>query len=858
MAQYLRHFLEDPLGYPVDLGITDIRNGSEDLSVGGFVYIGDDEHSVLAPGGTGADNSVGAGHARVLGQYGVGLPRRVGLGLAAVDADADNDDVEVLTTVYVDSTVTTWRAFLGARVSGTSSLALTGYFGEVSWNDATSQPTAHITKCVAGTDTALASSAALATNSAGIVHMRFRVNGTALKLRVWQLGEVEPSAWTVEVTDAAVAGTGRAGGGVFMTTVVANKNLVFPYLSMATGGDTAPDGPVTWPDYLDFLGQQDSMRCVLVEVEALGQTSVGAEAEALVCMSNYPFVGQPWDTYPNVAYEEILLDIGAYSRRMTETLVGRSTISHGDIVFANEVSTGELGFLEDASVGQLDDWTTWNWNGRAVRVLYGSPAWRRCDFKTIQLATVQDIYRPARGRLGFKLRGQEALFQRPFQTELIGGTSPTANALMPRGKGTLFNIEPPWYDTTTLDLQVVSAADAAAALPYSVEDGGDIVVKDSGLSLNQAVRTVTAVDTATDIITFDAPHGLIVGATIIFEPVGPAWAPTPLSHYIQYYVVSIPTTSSVTVSATSGGAAVNLTAATTGALAYGRLFSHSHTTGRIRLLSTPAGVVTVDINHGSSVTDTLTLATWVLGSGVFTSAAYIPTVELGLWLDGKSQPSIGELLERILLSSGAFCTHLRSGYMHLGQLNIPAAPSDWTLGEDDVLGLAPKVRLLPAEVQRLGYAKNYTVQKTGLLGAVTLPDREELGRPYTIAVYTPSETGLDQPANNILRRSPPERETLFSAGADAQDESERIYNIYRTVCETFTFRVDATGLAMELGEVVHLTHSRHGFDAGRYGVIVGLVDHPLRGQVEVEIFVQTAGDWPVVTATNPVVSEAYY
>ena len=76
-----------------------------------------------------------------------------------------------------------------------------------------------IYKRVAGVDTQLGTvifTFAINTN----YKLRFRVEGTALKLRVWVAVDAEPGTWDIEVTDTALA-TGRFGmQRVFMDTVV--------------------------------------------------------------------------------------------------------------------------------------------------------------------------------------------------------------------------------------------------------------------------------------------------------------------------------------------------------------------------------------------------------------------------------------------------------------------------------------------------------------------------------------------------------------------------------------------------------------------------------------------------------------
>jgi hypothetical protein len=65
--------------------------------------------------------------------------------------------------------------------------------------------------------------------------IRFRLDGTSLKGRIWADGGAEPGTWTLEATDSAIQGAGWLGAFANNT-----GNSDFDFLSYATGGLTAP------------------------------------------------------------------------------------------------------------------------------------------------------------------------------------------------------------------------------------------------------------------------------------------------------------------------------------------------------------------------------------------------------------------------------------------------------------------------------------------------------------------------------------------------------------------------------------------------------------------------------------------
>lgn len=85
------------------------------------------------------------------------------------------------------------------------------------------------------------------------------------------------------------------------------------------------------------------------------------------------------------------------------------------------------------------------------------------------------------------------------------------------------------------------------------------------LGEDQASVTVGSVDTGANTI-FRSSHGLIVGAVVRFSST--LTLPSPLVVNTDYYVESVPTSSTFKVSATLGGAAVDLTTAGTGTISY--------------------------------------------------------------------------------------------------------------------------------------------------------------------------------------------------------------------------------------------------------------------------------------------------
>lgn len=847
MSQYVRHFLEENLG-AVPAGLSAVYVESP-ATLGSMLGVTSQSFVTRYLG----DRYLG-GHIQQTQNH------RCAFGIDAVNADAARADGQVLLrfhppigfgTANIPSCVS-----IGARCSGTDS-AWTGYFGELRRINSSTM-TAAIVEGTAGTDADLVSS--VVSIGDGVVYwMRFDFRGINLKLKVWT-GELtdEPTAWTLTTTDATITAAGAISIGGKHTDALAGHGGFFNlfFLSVGTGSDSAPAPPKTWQEYLDFLSMQDALRCVLIEIDPLGQDSGGAGITARVCASNYPFVSKPADVNPHICYEEILIEAPKNKRRMNELFRGGSTVTFGDLLLKNEVIVeNDAGYA-----GRLDAWYAWNWDGRPMRQLFGHPTWRRCDFKTQFLGAVQDVYRAGYGRIGFKIRGRDAFMTRPLPTQTFGGSGPNASALVPMCSGQFFNVDITslLYDAATLTYQVTPAGFNI----FQQFENHD--VRDSGVSLKQAVRAITAVNTGTDTLTFDAAHGLVVGSEVIFSGTPPA----PLlgtGSYVPYYVKTVPAGDQLTLAATPGGATIDITGSTTGATMVGRLYQWSDSLGRVTLLSPPAGRVTFDA-LGSFAVDAraliLTMANqasafFPFGINFDAYRGSLPAYLVGLWFNAQRQ--LGDVVDEITQSVGAASCFTREGNFYLVVLDIPGATAAWTVNADDLRNWRSGIRLLPADVERLGYQKNYAIQKDGLVGSVSPANRDLYGKPYSLAGYVPTDTGLDRPGNHLLRRTPAERVTLMGVQASALAESTRSYNLYRKTCGTYVFDTHAWALAAELGDVVSVTHPMDGFAAGRNAIIVGINEtDTIHGKTEVEVFCQIDGQWPVVTSAQPFASEVYY
>lgn len=154
-------------------------------------------------------------------------------------------------------------------------------------------------------------------------YLRFRVEGDQLKVRQWDLGDVEPTTWDVETVDEEISSSGLVGiGGVSTDT------QYWDFVSVATDGATAPlDGSdsalgVEWETPTD--GES------VAETVPIRIAANGADAEDVTI--EYRIDDESWisATYdPDTGYYEDELDVTDVTSG-EHTLTARATDSGGN------------------------------------------------------------------------------------------------------------------------------------------------------------------------------------------------------------------------------------------------------------------------------------------------------------------------------------------------------------------------------------------------------------------------------------------------------------------------------------------------------------------------------------------------
>ena len=107
--------------------------------------------------------------------------------------------------------------------------------------DTAGNVSAFIQKTVAGANSNVASVSNFTTYTAGSQFwIRAQGSGTTLQMKVWPAGTVEPSAWTVTGTDAALTAAGQIGMVNYLNPTVTNPSPVFTFGPLAVSSYSTP------------------------------------------------------------------------------------------------------------------------------------------------------------------------------------------------------------------------------------------------------------------------------------------------------------------------------------------------------------------------------------------------------------------------------------------------------------------------------------------------------------------------------------------------------------------------------------------------------------------------------------------
>jgi hypothetical protein len=255
----------------------------------------------------------------------------------------------------------------------------------------------------------------------------------------------------------------------------------------------------------------------------------------------------------------------------------------------------------------------------------------------------------------------------------------------------------------------------------------------------------------------------------------------------------------------------------------GTVAVHSSASGSyIRLGSPPAGLITADVTQGAAVANrtaaelfkaVLTRAGYSASDWVAADLTALDTAdgsELGLYIDAET--SVIQALDQIAATVGAWWGVGNDGKFRIVRFTAPSGTPVLALTANDIVTIERLPSVRPSYSTKLQYARYYAPQDRDVALGVSDARRADIAREWREVVDT--DTAVQTAHLLAVESTEP---TLYQSRADALTEAARRQALrgvkrdrFDVVCE-----LNDETEAVDVGDVVTVTHPRFGLSAGR-------------------------------------------
>ncbi|HIC80440.1 MAG TPA: hypothetical protein EYP07_05660 [Kiloniellaceae bacterium] len=450
---------------------------------------------------------------------------------------------------------------------------------------------------------------------------------------------------------------------------------------------------------------------------------------------------------------------------------GRSSVSAGAISIVN-------------ADGALDELLGLGWAGRTIELYRGRRSAPFSSFNEVFRGTCDGITWTTR-LITIRLRDRQDILAQPLQTALYGGAGgldageDLAGKAKPQCYGQCFNVPPAAIDTARQVYQV-----------HDREIEGILAVRDNGAAL--------------------APAGDVAALALadVF-----AWDPQP------------------------GDAGTYITDVSQGVF---------------RLGSAPAGRVTADVlgdAFGGFVSTTADIVRRIVSTqplvgqindpagldvASFDALNAAQSAVVGFFASAEQQPSIAEVVDRLLAGIGGYWFFTRRDGLRVGRLEAPVAGGR-VIEQGRIADTTPISRRLlqrPSRARRVAWAPLWAVQDPdSLADAVAEEDKEFYSTPARLAAA--SDDGVLTKHRLALDVEVP---ALFAFQSDAENEAERLLALHSQPRDVYTLGLVDSVFQFEIGDALTLALGRFGLDQGRPFVVLSVEENAARNETLLELW----------------------
>lgn len=258
--------------------------------------------------------------------------------------------------------------------------------------------------------------------------------------------------------------------------------------------------------------------------------------------------------------------------------------------------------------------------------------------------------------------------------------------------------------------------------------------------------------------------------------------------------------------------------------------------GLFKLGSAAAGEVTADV-HGLNgdgfidttadivmwaVTNRTVLMTEDIVSSSFDDLNTAQPAQIGFYHGPDDNLTVAAFVQKLMAGIGGWGGHRLDGTFEVRIFEAPSGSASASFTRDDMLDPDIQKQPLPDAYNpppyrwRVPYQRNWTVQTSGLAGAVTasrrafLAEQDRLAEASSISIQTDHAFAQD--------RDP--IEAYFANLADAQAEADRRIDLFKVTRAIYRMRVPRRAVRRDMGDVIDVTHPRHDLSFGRLMTVV--------------------------------------
>jgi hypothetical protein len=442
--------------------------------------------------------------------------------------------------------------------------------------------------------------------------------------------------------------------------------------------------------------------------------------------------------------------------------IGLHAFSDGRTGGATKLEIGEISVAN--ADGGFDGWLDYSFDGRPAVIRVGDGGVYPGSFYTLLTATVESIEISWK-QVVVRLRDKQWKFDRPLVTNRYGGT----------------NVLPGGIDGTAADIR----GQAKPRVYGKVLNVAPVCVNTSKLIYQVSERPLASIDGVYDgasAVPFNAVYANSAALLAATTPAG-KYDSCPSEGLIKF---STAPTYGFTVDATASGAK---TAAAV-----------------LNQIAVDVGVPSAEISSDD----------------ISTLAADNPAV-VGIFIN-DADTTATSAMDEVAASVSAWYGFDKDGVLRMGRLSDPSGDPVVILQDFDVGDTIERRPLrdngVPCYRVTVNHSKNYTVQTSGIAGAVTA------ARRAVVALPSLSEKAEDASVQTQwLMAKENTFLTLLTASADAAAEASRLLALYKAPRSLYEVPVDISVLVrngLKLMDVVGMTLGRFGMDTGKNFRLLGV------------------------------------